>query len=81
MFKYRYGTIFREIFHAEFDICLLSEGKSDNLVIKTFRAIIEKSAPGIFQGCPFETVSLFRKFLDCINFASEISVCRVFSNT
>lgn len=57
MFKYRYGTIFREIFHAEFDLCILSDGKSDNLVMKAFKSVIKKSAPTVFQGCPFKQVS------------------------
>lgn len=60
--QYRYGTIFREILKFEFELCGLSGGKTDNIVAKTFSAVLEKSAPNIFQGCPFKTVSL-RKLL------------------
>lgn len=55
VFKYRYGNIFREIMHVEFDLCFLS-GKAENPITKTFAAILKKSVPGLFQGCPFKEV-------------------------
>lgn len=52
MIKYRYGTIFRQIFHAEIDWCeVMGQIAGNNLIMK-FAALLKDSVPNFFRPCP-----------------------------
>lgn len=54
--KYRYGTIYREVLHTEFEWCGFVDGTSFNPIANVVPAILKKS-PELFKGCPFQAVS------------------------
>lgn len=53
---YRYGTIYREVFHTQFEWCALMDGGSNDIAGKALVAILKNSAPQLFKPCPFPTV-------------------------
>lgn len=57
MIKYRYGTIFRQIFHAEVDWCDVIGQVQGNKVIMKIASVLKDSAPKLFRPCPLSPVS------------------------
>lgn len=55
--KYRYGTIFREVLHVEFEWCSFAQGTTKNPIASIFVTVAKASAPGLFQGCPFIVIT------------------------
>jgi hypothetical protein len=55
---YRYGTIDREIYHAdEVEWCGLMDGSNSNIVFDSIIAPVKDSAPELIHKCPYEKVS------------------------
>lgn len=57
MMKYRYGTIFRKIFHTEVDWCDIVGQVNANKVVMKFASLLKDSAPNIFRPCPHAPVN------------------------
>lgn len=65
---YRYGNIYREVLHTEFEWCGLVDGTSNNVVANAFAKLLKAAAPQMFQPCPFPTVSRFFVVTNCKSF-------------
>lgn len=50
--KYRYGTIFRPIFHTEIDWCDIVGQVNGNKVAIKMASLLKESLPDIFKPCP-----------------------------
>lgn len=66
---YRYGNIYREVFHAEFEWCSLIDGTSKNIAANAFAKLLKSAAPQLFETCPFPTVSCLPWNFPLINFS------------
>lgn len=53
----RYGTIYRQVFHHEFEWCSVMDGTTNNIVANVILALIRKSSPQLLAPCPFPPVS------------------------
>lgn len=59
--QYRYGTIFREVMHHEFEWCSTMDGTTENLVGKAIGGLLRNSKSGVYDPCPIAVVSLAKK--------------------
>lgn len=57
-FKFRYGTMHREVFHSEFEWCSLVDWTSNNVVANLVVLFIKKSSPQLLDACPIPVVSI-----------------------
>lgn len=60
MIKYRYGTIFRQIFHAQIDWCDVMGQINGNKLVMKITELLKKSVPEIFRPCPRPAVNQLR---------------------
>lgn len=58
----RYGTIYRQVFHQEFEWCSLMDGTSSNAMTNLLMSLIRKSSPQLLETCPFLPVGLKMQF-------------------
>lgn len=56
LIKYRYGTIFRQIFHTEVDWCDIIGQVSGNKVAMKIAELLKDSVPRLFRQCPLAPV-------------------------
>jgi len=55
IYKYRYGTIYREVIRTpKLEWCTIMGGAASNPLVSSIMNEIKDSVPGLFQKCPYE---------------------------